>query len=153
MGCNTEYHLGCLHKYCPRLFQTKNDDATEDIDDGAFLAVDNFDDNNDDLANSPRLKIGTMTNKDGIEPSSAGPLVIPTGEIYCTECHSMGTVSVLVRYLNMVKYKCSHFAFNCLYVIALLEKHMTDNPEGNVVLNDENEGGDKGGGGAGADGD
>jgi hypothetical protein len=117
--CNTEYHLGCLYKYSPRLFQTKKDDATGDINNSALLAVDDFDDNDYDRANAPTLKIDGATNKDGAKPSSMGPLAIPTGDIYCAKCRSMGAASVLVRYLDKVEYEHLHFACNCAYVTAL----------------------------------
>ncbi|KAL3827175.1 hypothetical protein ACHAXA_006730 [Cyclostephanos tholiformis] len=155
-GCNAEYHLGCLYNCRPRLFRTNNNsynnekkvgagatklksnDTVWDTEDVASSVSDGLDDDGDDRVDAPTSKI------DGVDNSCTKylftELEIPTGEIYCAECHSMGAASVLAKYFDRVDYERSHFSCNRAYVTALLEKHMTDNPEGNVIGGKGNDG-------------
>jgi hypothetical protein len=150
-GCNAEYHLGCLYEYHPRLFRRtrRNDDAAAgDVEGDASSAGD---DDHDCVVDAPASKVDGTADEDGAKSpqTKGGPLAIPSGEIYCAECHFMGAASVLARYLDKVEEERSHFACNRAYVTALLEKHMTENPDGNVAVVVDEEGGDDGGGGGG----
>ena len=103
MGCNTEYHLGCL--YNAGLFRTKDD-------------------------NDEKRSI----EEDGSSSVNDVNLAIPPGEIYCVECQASGATAVLAKYFDKVEDERSHFSSNRAYVTALLEKQMTENPNGNMNM-------------------
>ena len=146
-GCNAEYHLGCLYECRPRLFQkrredaeaeatTWNADANGDVDGDATSASD--DDDDDDRVDAPASRVDNCVagGVGTVPPSStAGRLAIPA------ECHSMGAASVLAGYFDKVDFERSHFSCNRAYVTALLKKHMTENPDGNVVDSTDDEDG------------
>ncbi len=64
------------------------------------------------------------------------------GEIYCAPCHSDCSTAILEKYFEKVDYERSHFICSRAYVVALLEKHVGQNPKGNVIVVDEDGGGD-----------
>jgi hypothetical protein len=106
MGCNAEYHLGCL--YDAGLFRTEDDNEAE---------------RNIEEDGSPSVKDIN--------------LAIPPGEIYCVECQASGATAVLAKYFDKVEGERSHFTSNRAYVTALLEKQMTENPNGNMSIDNK----------------
>ena len=105
---------------------------------------DRDDDDDDDGVDAPASRVDNCVagGVGTVPPSStAGRLAIPAGEVYCAECHSMGAASVLAGYFDKVDFERSHFSCNRAYVTALLKKHMTENPDGNVVDSTDDEDG------------
>ena len=72
--------------------------------------------------------------EDGSSSVNDVNLAIPPGEIYCVECQASGATAVLAKYFDKVEDERSHFSSNRAYVTALLEKQMTENPNGNMNL-------------------
>ena len=58
---------------------------------------------------------------------------IPPGEIYCKECVTDGSSSVLQQYFARCQEMRKHYDSSRDYVLSLLERHMTDHPAGNTV--------------------
>lgn len=64
-------------------------------------------------------------------------LAIPPGEIYCVECQASGATAVLAKYFDKVEMERSHFSCSRAFVTALLEKQMTENPNGNMNIDNK----------------
>ncbi|KAL7531908.1 hypothetical protein ACHAXR_004302 [Thalassiosira sp. AJA248-18] len=112
-GCNAEYHLGCLYNVRPSLFPNKNN---KDKNNSNGVS------DNDDVNN---MDTGGNDNN--------GPLEVPEGDIFCTKCFTHGATSVLEKYFDKIDYERSHYSCSRAYVTSLLEKHMRENPDGNVA--------------------
>ncbi|EED91547.1 predicted protein [Thalassiosira pseudonana CCMP1335] len=60
---------------------------------------------------------------------------VPDGEIYCQDCATDGSTSVLRQYFERCDHTRSHYTCSRAYVLSLLENHMKDNPDGNLIEN------------------
>ena len=131
-GCNAEYHLGCLYSYCPNLFdKKKGKDGCEDGKDGAAaMEVEFVSKDTQDVAKTD--KAPPQLPQDQPPLSQDGELQVPSGDIYCTSCHTNGSTSVLTKYFDKTDNDRSNYTCNRAYVMALLEKHMRLNPTGNM---------------------
>ena len=79
------------------------------------------------------------------EPISASTVslqegTIPPGEIYCKECITDGSSSVLHQYFARCHEMRRHYGSSRDYVLSLLERHMMDHPVGNTVDLEDEEG-------------
>ena len=57
---------------------------------------------------------------------------VPEGELYCNQCHDMGSASVLEHYFEKVESERSNYSCNREFVCSLLSKHMKDYPDANT---------------------
>lgn len=111
-GCNSEYHLHCL----PKGLTGERSGETDIVVDGSHEHI-------------------VYIDKDPTGDGSIGGIDegIPPGEIYCKECVSDGSSTVLQQYFTRCEEIRSHYSCSRDYVLALLERHMLDNPSGNIV--------------------
>lgn len=56
---------------------------------------------------------------------------VPEGELYCSECHVMGSASVLENYFDKVESERSNYSCQREFVGFLLANHMKDYPDAN----------------------
>ena len=129
-GCNAEYHLGCLFAVRPSLFEKQDETKhhTGGKKEGDDVAMENVDGNNNDKNNNNEAS-NANDNSNNAHPQQ---LEVPSGDIYCTTCHTHGATSVLQKYFDKIDYERSHYTCSRAYVTSLLEKHMGENPTGNV---------------------
>jgi hypothetical protein len=106
-GCNREYHLKCL----PQTL-TRGRAGSNVVVDGSHDHIVYFD---------------KEAEEGGVEEG------VPPGDIYCKECVSEGSTTVLQQYFTRCEEIRKHYASSRDYVLSLLERHMMDNPAGNIV--------------------
>lgn len=116
-GCNREYHLHCLPKGL-LVGRDKKEKGHDIVVDGSHEHIVYID----------KDPTGEEEEEDGEEEEG-----IPPGEIYCKECVAEGSSTVLKQYFRRCDEIRRHYSCSRDYVLSLLERHMLDNPSGNIV--------------------
>jgi len=130
-GCNREYHLKCLPeglwKKGTRSNNADNNELLNEDDDPLHV------NSSVPLVNSSYEHMVYFDKEPSLYPVNNTDDGIPPGEIYCKDCVAYGSSTVLQQYFTRGQEIRSQYASSRDYVMALLERHMIDNPAGNIV--------------------